>query len=210
MCSFLPNQQTSTAVRFYAGLALLDDFGVDTDQLVANLIANCPLFGVETIHQVIAYGIYLHQYENIADWLGEPSFSEAEIVFLQAIALIFQSNSPLAVDQYVAQLAKTCQHLNIVEQLKPVYNLLNKGHSVGTVQLKITNPILLGIYLFLYSPYSWQNYQSIGHLYHLEETTTIVAISLSRLFLGVIPTAKPTVKAASDRLFRFWSGAFNF
>lgn len=210
MCSFLPNQQTSTAVRFYAGLALLDDFGVDTDQLVANLIANCPLAGMKTIHQAIAYGIYLHQYENIADWLGEPSFSEAEIVFLQAIALIFQSNSPLVVDQYFTKLAPICQNLNIAEELKLIHHLLSKGHSMGTAQLKISNSILLGIYLFLYSPYSWQNCQSICQCYNLAETTMIAAISLSRLFLASIPADKPAVKAASDRLFRFWSGAFNF
>lgn len=93
MCSFLPNQQTSTATRFYAGLALLDDFGVNTNQLVANLINNCPLVGLERIHQAIAYGIYLHQYANIADWCIDSSFSEAEIVFLQAIALIFQTRT---------------------------------------------------------------------------------------------------------------------
>ena len=210
MCSSLPNQQTSTAVRFYAGLALLDDFGVDTDQLVANLIANCPLAGMKTIHQAIAYGIYLHQYANIADCLRESSFSEAEIVFLQAIALIFQTNYPLEADRYCRQLAETCDNLTIFPELKPIYLFLSQGHSVGTAQYKISNPILLGIYLFLYSPYSWHNCQSIGRLYHLESSTMIVAMSLSRLFLGIIPTAKPAVKAASDRLFRFWSGAFNF
>ncbi len=208
MFSISPNQQISIATRFYAGLALLDDFGVNTSELVSNLINNCPLVGVETIHQAIAYGIYLHHYENLADWLGEPSFSETEIVFLQAITLIFQTHSPLVVDQYVNKLAQICQNLNIAEELKLIHHLLSKGHSLGTAQLKISKPILLGIYLFLYSPYSWQNCQSIGRLYRLEETTTIVAISLSRLFLGVIPTDKPTVKAASDRLFRFWSGAF--
>jgi len=210
MFSISPNQQTSTAKKFYAGLVILDACGVDTPKLVANLINNHPLAGLPTLHQAIAYGIYLHQHDYIPDWLISPSFSEPEIIFLQAIALNFKTDYPLDVDRYCLQLAKTCERLSIGLELQKIHLLLSKGHSVGTAQYKISDPILLGIYLFLYSPYSWQNCKNMECQYHLGTTVILVASSLIRIFLGSVSPDKTTVKEASDRLYKYWSGYFNF
>jgi len=210
MWSISVNQRTSKARQFYAGLAILDEYGVDLRELVHQLIDNCPLAEIAPVFQAIAHGIYLQQHDYPADWLIGHGFSESEIVLLQAIALVCRASYPLDTELYSAELTKTCGSLPIANHLKQMYQLLRKGHSVGTAQYQISDPILLGIYLFLYSPYTWNKYGNIASTYNLEKTTEITACSLSRIYLGAVPREQGVVKEASEQLFRYWSGMLNY
>ncbi len=204
------NKHISKARQFYAGLAVLSEYGISPTDLVHQLINNYPLVEVPPLFQAIAYGFYLQQYDYPPNWLVEHSFSETEIVLLQAIALVCHSPYPLHTDLYCAELSRTCANLRIATQLQKIYVLLSKGHSIGTAQYHISDRILLGIYLFLYSPYPWDKYSQIISTYNLGETTKITACSLSRIYLGIVPEEQGVVKEASERLFRYWSGVLNY
>jgi hypothetical protein len=176
-------------------------------ELAEALIRDAPIPTCDPYLKSIAYGLFLHQYPAIPPVLIDRDLREDQFLLMQAVGLAmgtdFRSGDAVSFGQ------KLCQSLDwsegVTADLHTLGQYLSGGSSYRAFREKVTDPVLGGIFLFLYGLY---DRTTALKLTHNQPLTELVVKSLGAAGMGWHDGSEPELVHLADRLFRAWQGVW--
>lgn len=186
--------------------------GSEFKEIVEALIDEKIIPECDPYLKCIGYGLYLHQYPHIPSLLiDREDFTDGQLLLIQTMGLAMRTDfcrcGPTQFSQKLDQGLKSSLGAKTTEDVGALDTYLRRGLSYGSFCQKVTDPVVQGIFIFLYSLFDRATALA------LTNHDPLKALIVKSLGAGGLGWHEPDewdgeLASLADRLFRAWQGVY--